>query len=246
MRTIVHLSVMVLLVAALVASVSAAEKGPVAYWSMDEGQGNVMVDASGNGHEGTIHGATRTKGKVGMALTFDGDDDYVDCGKTLTGPSVQSFTVALWMKIESWDNKGGGLYIGSSYRGYQAFYIGTGTSGGYSIDTRIRRKAVDSEVFYSDSQWHHVLFVYDGSYAHLYKDGVEVYNQPFSAAVDFSGYRTLLGLHEGNNGYFHGSIDEVYIYDRALSEGEISRLYQVESVEEGRPVWESWEKAHQI
>ncbi|MFQ6057165.1 MAG: hypothetical protein ACE5J9_05430 [Methanosarcinales archaeon] len=52
--------------------------GTVGYWHFEEGSGNVAVDSSGLGNNGTIYGATWTTGKVGGALSFDGVDDYVE------------------------------------------------------------------------------------------------------------------------------------------------------------------------
>jgi hypothetical protein len=56
---------------------SCMTKGLVAYWSFDEGSGNIAYDSSGNGNHGTIYGAKWTSGKFGQALSFDGVDDYV-------------------------------------------------------------------------------------------------------------------------------------------------------------------------
>ncbi|MFQ6120757.1 MAG: hypothetical protein ACE5KE_12850 [Methanosarcinales archaeon] len=52
--------------------------GTVAYWTFDEGSGNIAHDISGNGNDGSVYGASWTSGKVGKALDFDGSNDYVD------------------------------------------------------------------------------------------------------------------------------------------------------------------------
>ena len=57
-----------------------SEKELVAYYSFDEGEGNVLHDLSGNGNDGTIYGAKWVDGKYGKALEFDGRNNYVDCG----------------------------------------------------------------------------------------------------------------------------------------------------------------------
>ena len=51
-------------------------------WLLDEGSGDTAYDSSGNDHHGTINGAQWVDGKFGGALSFDGQDDFVDCGNT--------------------------------------------------------------------------------------------------------------------------------------------------------------------
>ena len=72
-------------------------RGLVAYWSFDEGSGNIAYDASGNGNHGTlINGPKWTQGKIGQALSFDGVDDYVDT--PLLQNSVTEYTIEAWIK----------------------------------------------------------------------------------------------------------------------------------------------------
>ncbi len=63
----------------LISLVNASDEGLVAYYSFDEGSGNVLHDLSGNENDGTIYGAKWVDGKYGKALEFDGINDYVDC-----------------------------------------------------------------------------------------------------------------------------------------------------------------------
>lgn len=225
-RTIMLVSIVILGAVLVAGAANAAEKRLVAYWPMDEGEGDVIKDESGSGHDGTIKGATWVDGKFGKGLAFDGQDDYVDCGETLAGREIKAFTVAAWVKIESWSNGAAIVYLGGEDYASWAAAVNTGTSGGRSIDFQYGRILGHQEVFYSDEGWHHIAAVYDGSYARLYKDGQEVYNEEYTSPVDFSGSRTVLGTHPVHERSFKGVIDEVRIYDRALSGEEITGLYE--------------------
>ncbi|MCK4626068.1 MAG: LamG domain-containing protein, partial [Phycisphaerae bacterium] len=95
------LSAICFLTALLACSCSATSReGLVACWKFDEGKGNRLLDTSGNGNHGTIHGATWTKGRVGGGLRFDGVDDYVEVLKSasLNGPKKE-ITLMCWIKI---------------------------------------------------------------------------------------------------------------------------------------------------
>ena len=76
-----------------------AQDGLVAHFSCDEGEGSVLQDRSGNGHDGTIvGGATWAAGAWGTALRLDGEDDYVDCGTAVAPALADTGTLALWFK----------------------------------------------------------------------------------------------------------------------------------------------------
>jgi len=111
---------------------------PVAHWKLDENTGVLARDASENTNDGTLGGdgagtdvPTWTQGKVGPCLDLDGQDDYVQISSFL-GSSVSAVTIAAWFKIDTWDNSGSGIDVGSTGAG--SFYLGVGTSGGNSID----------------------------------------------------------------------------------------------------------------
>lgn len=74
-------------------------KGLIACWKFDEGKGDRLLDDSGYGNHGTIHGATWTKGIVGGGLLFDGVDDYVKVPKSASLNSIdKEITLMCWIK----------------------------------------------------------------------------------------------------------------------------------------------------
>ena len=78
-------------------SICLAEKGLAGYWKFDD-KGEIAKDFSGNGNDGTIYGAVATAGKIGQALKFDGDDDYVDCGRGVNTKLDHDITFLFWFK----------------------------------------------------------------------------------------------------------------------------------------------------
>jgi len=95
-----------------------AASGEVLVLHFDEGSGTVARDASGNGNDGTIYGATWVNGKYGKALSFDGVEDYVDCGNdvSLNFERTDPFSIEAWVKTLDTDGQivvrmGGGLLI---------------------------------------------------------------------------------------------------------------------------------------
>jgi len=212
--------------------------GPVGYWNFDESGGPTAYDQSGNGNNGTLHatpaGSNTTasqmwtpSGKFGGALEFDGTNDYVDYGNG-TGIStlgVGSFTLEAWVKTSaSQGDQGifqklggtGTIRLRTSSAGNNVFFEIIGVSGGiYDV-------AAGMDI--RDGQWHHIVGVRDyGVKARIYIDGVFK-----DDGNDVAGDATAIGnLQSGITswGWWNGLIDEVRIYERALTLGEIQKHY---------------------
>jgi Concanavalin A-like lectin/glucanases superfamily/Protein of unknown function (DUF1565) len=202
--------------------------GPVGYWKFDEGSGTSVSDASGNGSTGSLlNGPVWTTGIKGTALSFDGVDDYVDLGSS---PSVNitgaALTLQAWVKGSSPGNYkyivsktdgldvGYGLYTGIS--GTLRFYVGKGA--GLIVTPDVTSPW--------DNRWHHVVGTYDGSKLNLYIDGVAGASVAATGNIADSSARSLnIGRFSEGGFSFKGVIDDVQIYNRALSSTEIQQLY---------------------
>ncbi len=218
-------------------------KGLVLYLPFDESSGSVAKDYSGNGNDGTLYvGAGDNPdnkwidGMFGNALEFDGVNDYINIPDS---PSLNIYgktpiTISLWMK------KLGPSAL-STGRGYSYPII---KSGGWS-GNRISRYAILennynvicfqlSDVSLSFNQlcytyldglignWLHILSSWDGNTMKIFINGVEVASQQYTGTI---GDTSTYPLRISNWPYFNGIIDEVRIYNRALSEEEILALY---------------------
>ncbi|WP_445474203.1 disaggregatase related repeat-containing protein [Methanococcoides methylutens] len=202
---------------------------PVAYWKFDENTGTIAADSSGNNNDGTINGATWTQGVVGdAALSFDGVDDYVDAGNgaNLNIPGNQ-ITMEAWVYPTSLSES----YIISKHPG------DTVTSG-YNLlitQNKFYFRLGDGTTRYqlvlphgmSTNTWYHVAAVYDGTSMKIYRNGTELSGStPFSGNIGANSYNVTIGKSVSGTSYsWNGDIDDVKIYDRALSGEEILSHY---------------------
>ncbi len=212
--------------------------GLVAYYPFN---GNAE-DESGNGNDGTVNGATLIEdrlGNKGSAYSFDGNDDYIwigDKGKP------ERITISAWFKTTS-EN---GLVIRYRLYGYGITLRGNSIHTYISVDNRNVYTLNTSKGNYQDGIWHHVVLSFDGEQANLYVDRLLITTDKQHDSNSI--YYQTGGLSIGRDGdyssnYFQGDIDDLRIYNRALSESEIQQLYKIEEEEQEKPPKEISSKA---
>ena len=205
---------------------------PISYWKFDEGSGTAAYDSTGSYH-GTIYGDTAwVPGQVGWALCFGDRNDYVrvehDPSLNMTG----DLTISAWLYI----TRGGK---------YQAIVTKCEGNGGWNnpFDFRtnygaepqlafVRADTVAHERVYSKvkmplHQWHHVLVRVENNVPDFYVNGILAgkYADTIFTRTP-TGNTNPLQIGRRDDGlYFNGMIDEVMIFDRALSPEEIHALY---------------------
>jgi len=232
----VFVSVLVLL--ALAGSVWALEDSNlVSHWRFDEGEGDTAYDSAGN-NDGTIYGAQWVDGIIDGALDFDGVDDYVDCGNTfasVTGSTTK--TITAWAKSDTADYSGQAdgngriitLYRESGYSGFSMLAKGSlATWQGLYATAGNYYNYIDSGVAIVADTSTHIALVQDGAGVYIYINGVLANSSTDAAAPTM---RRLVNADIGSywggySSFFNGRIDDVRIYNRALSEEEIEQLYQ--------------------
>jgi hypothetical protein len=200
----------------------------IGWW---RGEGDAL-DASGNGNDGTlIGGATYATGKFGQAFSLDGEDDYIDMESSSSLNLQHSFTMSAWVKTDT-------IFIGTQrILGRVGAPIGEDLGGdGYGwgiVGNQLRFTTFNKQDYDSTladinpDTWYHLAIVFDSNNAvSFYVDGEYL--------ETIAGYESGDDVSEanftiGNTTYFQepwsGSIDDVAIFDRVLSEGEISSLY---------------------
>lgn len=198
--------------------------GLVAFYPFD---GNAN-DASGNGHHGTVHGAVVTQGRFGesgTAYAFNGSDSFISFNIPSIPTGAAPRTVSLWASSTP-PPFGVNLFFWGANAANQGFGLMNNGSP-YSWDAQAWGNDVSSGVIV-DTQWHHVVVVYSGTTLSIAIDGVQkatgsrALNTPLSAITVGAG----LG---GATTFYRGTIEDVRIYNRALSTTEINQLYQYES-----------------
>jgi hypothetical protein len=203
--------------------------GLVGWWKFDETNGTVAYDSSGNGNDGNLtNGPIWRTGKIGGALSFDGVDDYVTMGG-LTGEAKFHNSVSFWFSANNFNNAemisksspGHGLEI-LFFNGGLKFYL---MSGDISAQTVLSYSTGNLAL----NQWCYVTAVQFGQGGlpmHLYINselvGSDVTPETISDANNF-----YVGRWNGDARLFKGLIDDVRIYDRALSAEEVQALYNL-------------------
>ncbi|MGB2822271.1 MAG: FG-GAP-like repeat-containing protein, partial [Phycisphaerae bacterium] len=212
------------------------------WWAFDDALGQIARDRSGNGHHMMVNGATCTDhGRIGGALYFDGDDTVVDDegGEYVNG--LTGFTVAMWIKADDASTDNGIFTVGEpgSSNCLSLCHATFGVGGYQPKPFKAFLSTTDGNTYMEgpgDSQttaWQHVALTWDanepdGGPLRLYLDGVPQTSSYSYGSVNGSvdaASQMLVGM--GQSGWNHGwegLIDELRIYDRALSDAEIQDL----------------------
>jgi hypothetical protein len=211
----------------------------VAYWKFDEGRGTKANDTAGK-NNGTVNGAEWTSGKFNNALSFDGVDDYVEVpdDPSLRFMRSSSFTISAWVMpvletengyilckmrsggrrsvfgyLATWNSKISGFSFGveSSWKGYVLVQTGRNSA--------------------PVGSWYHVVGVYDDKDVRIYLNGDLRGRRTFdletgSTTPDKNLVIGAMSYDSTIKAFFGGKIDEVRIYDGALSDAEIWSLYE--------------------
>ena len=199
----------------------------VLHLPMNEGSSSVVYDHSRYGNHGQIVGANWTQGKFGWCLSFDGVDDYVEV------PDSASLNITDEITVEAWVNGD----LASQYKGILEKRDSTESGfallswGADSIKFEITNIGLYIQKTGLESfRWYHVVGTYDSSIGKgcLYINGVKVGEKTVSGTIKTNNARLFIGsrgIGDKPAAYFNGTIDEVRIYNRALSAEEIKRLY---------------------
>jgi len=215
-------------------------EGLIAHWKFDEGSGKTAYDSAGDNH-GTIHGANWTTGQISGGLRFDGVDDYVDVGDPVDGSldfgATDSFSISVWVKIaqdgqpvykQRCAGVGGVYHEGYKVRVYlEKLYFGFKDTGDNGI-------SIYGNTIVTDDQWHHVVAVRDTGTdkLYLYLDGTSDATPVTDITIGSLDTDRSLEIARADStvppgvSYYGGKIDDVRIYDRALSAEEIRQLYR--------------------
>ncbi len=200
----------------------------VSEWTFDEPEENGKTkDTWGNNH-GTVVGATQVDDCVfGKCYSFNGVSDYVEIGDSDTLDLSDEITVSAFIKPDEKSN---------TYRTILAKGYGSGENYQLRMDRTSEGNNVSFEVSVSGSyegtpkikinnyQWYHVVGLYNGNKISIFVNGVNSGSNPLSGSMDINIEKVLIGKNT-NNEFWKGSIDEIRIYNAALSSSQIKQNY---------------------
>jgi hypothetical protein len=198
--------------------------GVIASYAFNEGSGAIVHDGTGNGHHGTIAGATwaANQGRFGHALAFTGTGMVSiasSIGLELNGP----LTIEAWVRPDA--NTGQLTVVAKEHAGEMAYALYANRVRGPTglIRVSCAEIAAVGPAPLTIGQWTHLAMTYDGAFVRLYNNGAEIRRVAISGPLDVSGGTLRIGGSTLLGQYFKGLIDEVRIYNRALSAAEIQQ-----------------------
>ena len=225
-----------------IAVLSYAEEPPglVAHYTFDEDagyfaehhSGHAARDMSGKNNKGLIYGARYVANGKGSCLVLDGVDDYVDCGN---GPSLnltKEVTLEAWVQPDGFpaEGKEPGI-LGKALSSFILTYYGEGGCYFY-----VNEGKNNLRMTMLPGTWHHVVATFDGGQMNVYQDGKLEYARSIKVDKIREGKNFYIGCMVGDDrtdqgpkhprtAFFAGKIDEVKVYNRALSAAEVKASF---------------------
>jgi len=198
----------------------------VLYLPFDYDDGSYARDRSGYNNHGTIYGATLASGKIGMAREFDGVDDYVEVADAPSLDITDAITIEGWINLASYT--GGRTIVEKSTDIYGIYF-----TVGAEIPYAFLKLDVTGWTYLSFvetiplNKWVHLAFTYDRKLVKdnwvTYVNGTATNRKTIKESIVTSALPLQIGRY-GTTHYFNGIIDELRIYNRALSLDEIRML----------------------
>ncbi len=200
------------------------------YWSFNgqDMSGTMAYDRSGSGNNGTLTNSPAiTEGKLGQGLSFDGTNKFVNAGDPTNGSlDPANITISAWVWRNGSQSSYARIVDKMATGGYQLYaYSTNNTLGGYMTNGVTPSGDINSGWAIPNQQWAHVALTYDGTNMLFYGDGVLVKTQAYGSGLANTTDTFSIGNNGSGTGNWNGSIDEVRVYDRALSASEIKTLY---------------------
>jgi len=214
----------------------------VGYWPFDVNSSPRTYDYTDNSNDGTISGATfNSSGIIGGAYSFDGGSDYISMGDVLDFEITDPFSISAWIKPDA--VSGYQMIVtkseyGGTYKGYIFYLSHTNLafalihSAGNYIDSWTNTDSLVAD------NWHHLVATYDGSET---ASGITLYLEGLGTGMDIkkdtlapgdtslNSFPLLIGARHPSAQLYGGVVDEVMIFNKELSSGEVLEIYNNQS-----------------
>ncbi|HXD23802.1 MAG TPA: LamG-like jellyroll fold domain-containing protein [Gemmatimonadaceae bacterium] len=197
---------------------------PVAAYNFNEGAGSALTDVSGNGNVGTISGATWTSsGRYGGALNFDGVNDRVFVAASASLNFSSAGTLEAWVYPTATQSGWRAIV----QREVDAFLLHASNDAGPlrpaagGTFNGAHPPSISAPSAIGVNTWTHLAVTYDGSTLRLYVNGAQVTSAARSGAIETNSNPLWIGGNNPYGEYFTGRIDDVRVYNRALTATEL-------------------------
>ena len=177
-------------------------------------------DVSGNGNHGTVNGATLTTDRFGNqngAYSFDGINDFIEVVNNSNLQNLNSFSISLWYKINQWEQ------IGSNF-----WFATIEKPASYSL--QLKKISLDSalvaltDIYHNELTWNNLVITFANNILKTYSNGVLM--DSVSTSFNSSNQSIFFGKDAGGLLEFtNGLLDDIGIWNRALTQQEITNLY---------------------
>ncbi len=208
---------------------AAAEKeaGLIASWKFDEGEGTTAKDSAGKNH-GKIVNAKWVDGRVGKALDFNGQDSLVEVPNAPALSLTKAVSIEAWVKHRGTTSMPWEAILTKGDSAYRLHLDEVDQSFGLGLNGVGEWWNLQSGVKPDPDKWYFVVATFDGKQACLYVDGKQAAaTKECPSEIMTNGYGINIGENNEVPGrHFNGTIDEVKIYDRALSPKEVAEHFK--------------------
>lgn len=210
----------------------------VGYWSFDQEDG--VKDLSGNGHNGIIHGNPLfVDGRRGEALEFNGLNDYVAIPHDPAISELETLSVAAWIQA-----KRHGTWVAVIEKGVHenwsyGFFVEPDGTLSFEISTSPNNNLICcvGDVELNIGEWYHIFGSYDGEFVRVYVNGKLEGTMKASDPVHITeGLPLTIGSRNGRN-HFTGIVDELALWDSAISVNEAMHPFPVQSRDKLPTTW---------
>ena len=206
--------------------------GLVGYWPLDSFVSSVFKDKSGHSIDGAYVGGSAhiVPGKIVNAISLDGTD-YVELS-SLNNIEYSQMTVSAWFKSSDLSFANSRIVSSSNtgdlgfLNGFQLEIEKNGSGGFFDVGNGTGEGLANWSQVLSPNTWYHYVGTYDGTNVYAYINGQQVGSGPLSGDMAISSYPVNIGRNPAYDGdYFKGLVDDVRIYNRALTPKEVLTLY---------------------
>jgi len=218
-----------------ISSSFSAMNGLVGAWLFDDNEGNKAIDSSGKGYDGELIGNAKLdkNGKYGSAVATDGTEAYVMVPDSEDFEFKDDFTIACWFQNETAPADPSGIVTkgydktaangGDAKPWYLVYYLNAGTIDMFLRDTQATNSRAVGKTTIKDAKWHHVVGMKAGNKVKIYIDGKEDGSADAVDAVYGQNDKPLVFMVHYER-WLKGMIDEVAIFNRAITDKEITQI----------------------